>query len=178
MTDQEQPEQKTQAAAQQPADTNEPRFLIQRIYIKDVSFESPNTPSIYGEEWKPDTNLQMNSEAKPAGENYFEVTLQMTVTVKSQDKVAFLVEISQAGVFEIAGYSNEEMNHLLAAYCPSVLFPYAREAVAGLVSKGSFPEMHLSPINFDALYAQRMEEVRQEAEKQEQANAESKEAQA
>ena len=171
MTEEKQPEenlaeQEAQAATQ--TDANEPRFLIQRIYVKDISFESPSTPGIYAEEWKPDTNLQMNSEAKHAGDNYFEVVLQLTVTVKSQDKVAFLVEIAQAGVFEIAGYSNDEMNHLLAAYCPSVLFPYAREAVAGLVSKGSFPEMHLSPINFDALYAQRLEEVRQEAEKQKQ----------
>ena len=183
MTEEKQPEEnlvekEAQAAAQPQTDASEPRFLIQRIYVKDISFESPNTPGIYAEEWKPDTNLQMNSEAKPAGENYYEVVLQLTVTVKSQDKVAFLVEISQAGVFEIAGYSNDEMNHLLAAYCPSVLFPYAREAVAGLVSKGSFPEMHLSPINFDALYAQRVEEVRQEAEKQKQENSKSNGAEA
>ncbi len=138
------------------------RFLIQRIYMKDVSFESPNTPAVYAEEWNPETNLQMNIATNPAGENYFEVTLQLTITVKSNDKTAFLVEIAQAGVFEIVGYSQDELNHLLAAYCPSVLFPYAREAVASLVSKGSFPEMHLSPINFDALYAQRLEEARQQ----------------
>ncbi len=140
------------------------RFLIQRIYVKDVSFESPNTPAVYAEEWKPETNLQMNTQANPLGNDYYEVVLQLTVTVESNTKTAFLVEVAQAGVFEIAGYTQEEMNHLLAAYCPSVLFPYAREAIASLVSKGSFPEMHLSPINFDALYAQRLEEARQEAE--------------
>jgi preprotein translocase subunit SecB len=157
MTEEQQPETQENTEAQVNDNNNEPRFLIQRIYIKDVSFESPNTPAVYAEEWKPETNLQMNSEAKPAGADYYEVTLKLTVTVKSQEKTAFLVEIAQAGVFEIAGYSDDEMNHLLAAYCPSVLFPYAREAVANLVSKGSFPEMHLSPINFDALYAQRVE---------------------
>ncbi len=158
-------EQPTAAAGQSPEASQESqRFLIQRIYIKDVSFESPNTPAVYAEEWQPETNLQMNTQANPAGENYFEVTLQLTITVKSNDKTAFLVEITQAGVFEIVGYSQDELNHLLAAYCPSMLFPYAREAVASLVSKGSFPEMHLSPINFDALYAQRLEEARQQAQ--------------
>jgi preprotein translocase subunit SecB len=152
-------EKKEQASTQKNTDGQaEQRFLIQRIYLKDVSFESPNTPAVYAEEWNPDTNLQMNTQANPAGDNYYEVTLQLTVTVKSNDKTAFLVEIAQAGVFEITGYTQDEMNHLLAAYCPSVLFPYAREAVASLVSKGSFPEMHLSPINFDALYAQRLQE--------------------
>ncbi len=152
-------EKKEQASTQENTEGQvEQRFLIQRIYLKDVSFESPSTPAVYAEEWNPDTNLQMNTQANPAGDNYYEVTLQLTVTVKSNDKTAFLVEIAQAGVFEIVGYTQDEMNHLLASYCPSVLFPYAREAVASLVSKGSFPEMHLSPINFDALYAQRLQE--------------------
>ncbi len=152
----------TEEQKQASTEEAEQRFLIQRIYIKDVSFESPNTPAVYAEEWNPETNLQMNTEVTPAGENYYEVVLQLTVTVNSNDKVAFLVEVSQAGVFEITGYGQDEMNHLLSAYCPSVLFPYAREAVANLVSKGSFPEMHLSPINFDALYAQRLEEASQQ----------------
>lgn len=177
MTEEKKPEAQGNGAVQPQVNANEPRFLIQRIYIKDVSFESPNTPAVFAEEWKPETNLQMNSEAKPAGENYYEVVLQLTVTVKSQEKTAFLVEIAQAGIFEIAGYSKDEMNHLLAAYCPSVLFPYAREAVAGLVSKGSFPEMHLSPINFDALYAQRIEEAKQQAQ-QDSTSGETKEAEA
>ncbi len=171
-------EKKEQASAQKSTEGQvkqpEQRFLIQRIYLKDVSFESPNTPAVYAEEWNPDTNLQMNTQANPAGDNYYEVTLQLTVTAKSNDKTAFLVEIAQAGVFEITGYTQDEMNHLLAAYCPSVLFPYAREAVASLVSKGSFPEMHLSPINFDALYAQRLQEQAEQGKATE--STESKEA--
>jgi preprotein translocase subunit SecB len=92
-----------------------------------------------------------------ANSNY-EVELALTITVSSNSKTAFLVEVKQAGVFFISGYSQEQLNHLLAAYCPNTLFPYAREVIAGMVSKGSFPEMHLSPINFDALYAKRLQE--------------------
>ena len=138
------------------------QFLIQRIYLKDVSFESPNAPVIYAEEWKPDTNLQLNTQAKPIADNLYEVELQITITVKSNDNVAFLIEVTQAGVFEIKGYKDEQINFVLATHCPSILFPYAREAIASLVSKGSFPEMHLSPINCDALYAQRLAEAQQQ----------------
>ncbi len=140
----------------------EQQFLIQRIYLKDVSFESPNAPVIYADEWKPDTNLQLNTQANPIADNLYEVELQITITVKSNDSVAFLIEVTQAGVFEIKGYKDEQINFVLATHCPSILFPYAREAIASLVSKGSFPEMHLSPINFDALYAQRLAEAQQQ----------------
>ena len=140
----------------------EQQFLIQRIYLKDVSFESPNAPVIYADEWKPDTNLQLNTQANPIADNLYEVELQITITVKSNDSVAFLIEVTQAGVFEIKGYKDEQINFVLATHCPSILFPYAREATASLVSKGSFPEMHLSPINFDALYAQRLAEAQQQ----------------
>ncbi len=136
----------------------EQQFIIQRIYIKDVSFEAPNSPSVFTQEWNPDTNLDLNTQVNPlAGDNH-EVELSITITVKSNDKVAFLVEVTQAGVFFITGYAPEQLNHLLAAYCPNILFPYAREVIASLVSKGSFPELHLSPINFDALYARRLQE--------------------
>ncbi|RVU83452.1 protein-export chaperone SecB [Leucothrix sargassi] len=144
-----------QAAATQ---TPEPQFVIERIYLKDVSFESPNSPAIYTKDWEPDTNLQLNTQVNPLGEGHFEVELMITITVKSKEETAFLVEVNQAGVFNITGYPPEQLNHLLASYCPSNLFPYAREAIASLISKGSFPEMHLSPINFDALYAQRQAE--------------------
>lgn len=149
------------AAATETPD--EQQFLIQRIYLKDVSFESPNTPDVYAEEWNPETNLEMASKAKSLSNDYYEVELQLTITVKNNDKAAFLVEVSQAGIFEIKGYNQSQLNQLLASYCPTTLFPYAREAIASLVSKGSFPEMHLSPINFEALYAQRMAEAQAEA---------------
>ena len=136
----------------------EQQFIIQRIYVKDVSFEAPNSPSMFTQEWNPDTNLDLNTQVNPLGGNNYEVELSITITVKSSDKTAFLVEVTQAGVFFITGYEQDQVNHLLAAYCPNILFPYAREVIASLVSKGSFPELHLSPINFDALYARRLQE--------------------
>lgn len=154
----------------------EQQFIIERIYVKDVSFESPNSPAVFTKEWEPDTNLNLNTNVTPLGEDHYEVELVVTVTVKDKEgKTSFLVEVKQAGAFMIKGYPQEQLNHLIASYCPSQLFPYAREVIANLVSKGSFPEMHLSPINFDALYAQRLEE---EAQAQQAASNSNGEAQA
>lgn len=152
-------EENQQAAAQ--AQPEEQQFIIQRIYLKDVSFEAPNSPTIFTTEWDPDTDLDLNTRVTPLQNNNYEVELMLTITVKSSEDTAFLVEVKQAGVFFISGYDQDQLNHLLAAYCPNTLFPYAREVIAGLVSKGSFPELHLSPINFDALYAQRVAEAAQ-----------------
>lgn len=153
----------TQEAATD-TESQEQQFIIERIYIKDVSFEAPNSPAIFTQEWQPDTNLNLNTQVNPLGDDHYEVELHLTVTVKDkEEKTAFLVEVVQAGAFLIKGYPDEQLNHLLASYCPSNLFPYAREVIANLVSKGSFPEMHLSPINFDALYAQRMQEQQAKA---------------
>jgi len=145
-------------AAAQDTQAQEQQFIIERIYVKDISFESPNSPTVFKENWEPDTNLQLTTTTTNLGDDHYEVILQLTVTVKGKEKTAFLVEVNQAGTFLIKGYAPDQLNHLLASYCPSNLFPYAREVVANLVSKGSFPEMHLSPINFDALYAQRLQE--------------------
>ena len=141
----------------------EQQFIIQRIYIKDVSFEAPNSPAVFTQEWNTDTNLDLQTQVNTLVNDNHEVELSITITVKSSDKVAFLVEVTQAGVFFITGYEPEQLNHLLAAYCPNILFPYAREVIASLVSKGSFPELHLSPINFDALYARRLQEEQAKA---------------
>ncbi len=140
----------------------EQQFVIERIYVKDVSFESPNSPDIFTQDWEPTTDLNLHTVVNPLGESHYEVELQVTVTVKDKsDKTAFLVEVTQAGAFMIQGYPDDQLNHLLSSFCPSQLFPYAREVISNLVSKGSFPEMHLSPINFDALYAQRLAEEEQ-----------------
>jgi len=142
----------------------EQQFIIERIYVKDISFEAPNSPAVFTENWEPDTNLNLNTQVNPLGEDEYEVELHVTVSVKDKEgKTAFLVEVIQAGAFLIKGYPQEQLGHLLASYCPSNLFPYAREVISNLVSKGSFPEMHLSPINFDALYAQRLEEEQAQA---------------
>lgn len=152
--------------AVQEATAAEQQFIIERIYVKDISFEAPNSPEIFTQgDWEPETNLNLNTEVNSLGEDHYEVELHLTVSVKSKDeKIAFLVEVVQAGAFMIKGYPQEQLSHLLASYCPSNLFPYAREVISNLVSKGSFPEMHLSPINFDALYAQRQQEEQGEAE--------------
>jgi len=132
-------------------------FSIQRIYIKDVSFETPNSPAIFTEKWEPEINLDLNTANTRLKDNLFEVVLTLTVTAKGGEKTAYLVEVQQAGIFGIAGFSDKEVGHMLGAYCPGMLFPYAREAISDLVSKGTFPQLVLAPINFDALYAQHVQ---------------------
>lgn len=137
-----------------------PEFSIQKIFIKDLSFESPDAPDVFLREWKGDTNIQLNTNARPVREEdgVYEVELGLTVTTKSQDQTAYLVEIKQAGVFIIRGFPEDQRNQLLGSYCPGTLFPFARETVADLVAKGGFPQLLLQPVNFEALYAKHMAE--------------------
>jgi preprotein translocase subunit SecB len=137
----------------------EKQFHLQKIYIKDVSFETPNSPEVFMQEWTPEVELNLGSSAAQIQENTFEVSLKLTVTVKLEQKTAYLVEIAQAGIFAAAGFEENELGHLLGSYCPNILFPYAREAVSDLVIRGGFPPMLLAPVNFDALYAQRLDEM-------------------
>ncbi|MCB1761374.1 MAG: protein-export chaperone SecB [Gammaproteobacteria bacterium] len=136
-------------------------FVLQRIYVKDISFETPNSPAIFTEEWKPESSLNLNSNVTQLGEGIYEVVLSITVTTKVGDKTAFLVEVQQAGIFGVRGFPDQEMGHMMGAYCPNVLFPYAREVVSDLVNKGSFPQLLLTPVNFDAIYAQHLQEQQQ-----------------
>ena len=145
----------------------EQQFTIQKIYIKDVSFESPNAPAVFTEEWKPESNLELNTNAKKLEDNVYEVVLSLTVTVKNNDKVAHLVEIQQCGIFSVAGFSDQDMSHMLGCFCPNILFPYAREAVSDLVTRGGFPQLLLAPVNFDALYAQHLQQMQNDAEQEE-----------
>lgn len=135
----------------------EPQFMIQRVFLKDFSFEAPTTPAIFKDEWKPEMTLDLNTEHSAIEDNVFEVVLGVHVTVKNQDKVAFIVELKQAGIFTIEGAVDEQLDHLLKSFCPSILFPYAREAVTDAVVKGSFPQLVLAPVNFDALYMKQKE---------------------
>lgn len=146
----------TDTQAQQNA--VETQFMIQRIYVKDLSFETKNTPAIFQQEWKPDLSLNIQVENKTLEENTYEVILTVTATVKNQNETAFLVEVKQAGIFTIAGAPAEQLAHLLGSFCPSLLFPYAREAITSEVIRGSFPQLILAPINFDAIYMQQMEQ--------------------
>ncbi|NCT57627.1 MAG: protein-export chaperone SecB [Legionella sp.] len=134
------------------------QFIIQRVYIKNLSFETTNTPAIFQEEWTPELNLDLNT-AYTALDNQgaYEVALTVTATVKNKDKTAFLVEVQQAGIFTITGAETPQLDHLLGSFCPSILFPYAREAITAEVVRGSFPQLVLAPINFDAIYMQQQE---------------------
>lgn len=142
------------AEQQTEAQASEQQFGIQRIYTKDVSFETPNSPSIFQSEWKPEVNLEIGTKTTKLQDDTHEVELNLTATVKSSDKTAFLVEIKQAGIFTIRNLENEQLSHLLGSFCPNILFPYAREAISSIVNRGGFPPLYLAPINFDALYAQ------------------------
>jgi preprotein translocase subunit SecB len=152
--------------ADEKQDDNEKRISINKIYLKDFSFESPQAPSVFrGSEWKPQTNLNLRSAHNDIEENLHEVVLTLTVDAKEGDTTLFLVEIQQAGIFEIGGYQDEELSAIVGSFCPNILFPYAREAIASVIQKGGFPEFVLQPINFDALYMQsRQQAAQQEAE--------------
>ena len=135
------------------------QFAVQKIYLKDVSFESPNSPqSFTGGDWQPEINVELNSSHQTLAENTYEVVLDITVTAKHDEKTVFLAEIKQAGIFSIAGFEQENLNGMIGAYCPEMLFPFAREAVSELVAKGGFPQLILAPVNFKALYTQQVQQ--------------------
>ena len=141
----------------------EKRITINKIYLKDFSFESPQAPAVFRSgEWKPQTNLNLRSSHNEVEDDIHEVVLAITVDAKEGDKTLFLVEVQQAGVFSIGGYNGEEMGAIVGSYCPNILFPYAREAIASIIQKGGFPEFILQPINFDALYMQSRQQAAQE----------------
>ncbi len=147
-------------------ETDEKRLAIIKIYVKDFSFESPQAPEIFqAKEWAPQTNLNLRSSHTSAGDNLHEVVLTLTVEAKDgdDDKTLFLVELHQAGLFDMRNYSKEEFGALVGSFCPNILFPYARETIASIVQKGGFPEFVLQPINFDALYMQSVAEQAQAA---------------
>ena len=132
-------------------------FSIQKIYIKDVSFESPDTPKAFSfTKWEPKIDLNLNNTHTVIDENLYEAVLTITATVKHQDKSAFLVEVQQAGIFAVAGFNENDTRYLLGSQCMNILFPYARETVSDLTTRGGFPPLLLSPVNFDALYQQHM----------------------
>ncbi|MGB5245518.1 MAG: protein-export chaperone SecB, partial [Woeseia sp.] len=133
----------------------ERRIAIHKIYIKDFSFESPRGPEVFAAgEWSPKTNLNLRSSHAPAPADMHEVVLTITVEAKHEDKTLFLIELHQAGLFQIVGYDTEEFEAVVGSFCPATLFPYARESIASMVSKGGFPEFVLQPINFDMLFAE------------------------
>lgn len=131
---------------------------LQKIYIKDVSFETPNSPQIFTKEWQPEVNIDLSTNGQAINENLYESVLSITVTAKSGDETAFLAEVHQAGIFEISGFPEDQLAPILGVFCPTTLFPYVREAIGELVTKGGFPQLLLAPVNFEAMYAQSQQE--------------------
>ena len=145
-------------------DPQQQEFGIHTIYLKDVSFEAPNSPEIFQNQFQTNIEMNLNVETNKLAENIFEVVLSITVTAKAktdenaefkaEDKTAFLVELQQAGIFSLKGFDEDSLGPMLGIYCPNVLFPYAREATSSLVAKGGFPQLILEPVNFESIYAQ------------------------
>jgi len=141
----------------------EKQFSIQKIYTKDISFESPAAPQLFTEKWEPQVDFNLATNATPLEDSMFDVSLTVTVTVKTGETTAYLVEATQAGIFSLAGFSDEEMGPMVGSFCPDILFPYVREVVSDLVAKGGFPQLLLAPVNFDALYSQHIQQAQQAA---------------
>jgi preprotein translocase subunit SecB len=133
---------------------NGPNFTVEKIYVKDVSFEVPGAPAIYSENIAPELNLNLNQRVQRLAENAFEVILGVTLTCKAGDKTAYVAEVQQAGVFGLAGFDPQTIDALLGTQCPSILFPYVRQLLSDLIQAGGFPPFFLQPINFDGLYAE------------------------
>jgi preprotein translocase subunit SecB len=141
-----------------------PQFSLQRIYVRDLSFEAPKSPAIFRQEWTPSVSLDLNTRQKQLENDFYEVVLTLSVEVKNGEEIAFIAEVQQAGIFLIKGLDASSMSHTLGAFCPNILFPYARETIDSLVVRGSFPALMLAPVNFDALYAQELQRMQESGE--------------
>ncbi|HLL17356.1 MAG TPA: protein-export chaperone SecB [Rubrivivax sp.] len=137
-----------------PTEAAGPAFTVEKIYVKDVSFEVPGAPAIFGENVQPELQLNLNQRVQRLNENAFEVVLAVTLNCKAGDKTAYVAEVQQAGVFGLIGLEPQAVDALLGTQCPSILFPYVRQMLSDLIQAGGFPPFFLQPINFDGLYAE------------------------
>jgi preprotein translocase subunit SecB len=154
MAENEENNEATAAAAPTTEQQEGPAFALQRLYLKDASFESPRSPGVFQGKWEPKINFDIKTRQTKIQDDVYEVVLVLTVEAKIDDELAFLVEIQQAGIFTCKDFEEAQLEQLHATVCPNILFPYAREAIDNVVGKGSFPALMLAPINFDAIYAQ------------------------
>lgn len=138
------------------------QFVPQRVYLKDLSFESPGAPDIFRKEYKPAVNVDLRTRSTSIDGDNYEVNLTITITAKLEEETAFLVEVQQAGIFFIRGLEGESLRQVLSIICPNMLFPYAREVIDNIVVKGTFPALMLAQVNFEALYAQARQQAQQE----------------
>ncbi len=138
-------------------------FTMKKLYVKDLSFEVPGAPEVFKMEYKPEIKMEMNSKSRATDEGEYEVDLSVSLTASQDDQTVFVVEVQQAGIFEIKGIDEINMRHTLSAYCPTILFPYLRETVSNLVSRGGFPSLLLAPVNFDQLFLSQLQKEQEEA---------------
>ena len=155
-------EEPNQDPVMQPEQEAGAQFLIQKLYSKDVSFEVPNAPQIFQENGQAEVKMSLAQRVNELGDNTHEVVLTITVTATIGEKTAYLVEVAQAGIFKITGFHEQATHAVMNTLCPTTLFPYARQAISSLVAEGGFPPLVLQPVNFDQLYAQRMQQLMQE----------------
>jgi preprotein translocase subunit SecB len=150
------------AAEEQPAGDDAQKIIrAQKIYLKDVSFETPNSPEIFLQEWQPDMNIEIDSKARGMDDDLYEVVLTLTATVNVSGKTAYLAEVHQAGIFRMKGFDEAELHRLHNVYCLRFLYPFGSAALSELVLKGGFPQLLPAPVNFDGLYKQRMQAAQQ-----------------
>ena len=147
-----------------PGDSQTGQFTIQKVYTKDASFETPHSPKVFRQEWKPSVNMEMASNATSIDNAMYEVVLTITLTVSVEDKTAYLVEVNQAGIFHIEGFPEDAMERMTSSICPNILFPFARECISDLITRGGFPQLLLAPVNFDALYVQHKQQQQKQAQ--------------
>ena len=158
------------AEEQQAASTEENKVALrpEKIYVKDVSLETPNSPTIFTQEWQPKLNFDIGQKVtKVSDDGLYEVVLVLTATTTVDDMTAYLAEVHQAGIFTIQGTNQQQLDSLLAVFCPRMLYPYACAAMSDLVSKGGFPQLMLAPLDFESMYRQRLDEAQQNAAAQE-----------
>ena len=154
-----------QVAAGATQDAQQAQFALQRIYTKDVSFESPASPNVFTKQWSPKVNVDLNTRSNKIDEaGNFEVVLKITITASQDEETAFLIEVEQAGVFLIKGFADDQLRRALGTAAPNILFPYARENIDSLAVKGGFPPLMLSPVNFDSLFVQALAQQAQQAQ--------------
>lgn len=137
---------------------NQPQFELRQIYLKDLSFESPKSPAIFQKEWKPEISVDLTTASKELSKEAREVSLMVTVTARSDEGEVYIAEANHAGIFLVKNFNEEQLNHFLNVYCTNLLYPYVRETLSGLIQKGGFAPIYLTPVNFEGLYQQRQEE--------------------
>jgi preprotein translocase subunit SecB len=155
-------EEQNQDPVMTPEENASAQFQIQKLYAKDVSFEVPNAPQVFQEAGQADIKMSLAQKVEDLGENQFEVVLTVTVTASVGEKTAYLAEVAQAGIFMVSGFNEQSAHAVMNTMCPNTLFPYSRQLISTLVAEGGFPPLVLQPVNFEQMYAQRMQQVMEE----------------